>query len=108
MRGNFLPIMFVAVLALAACDKVVSRTPHPSAAYTEKGTQHCDAGPGYCCEYGMSFDGSFGYTCGMKYACDGRQAVTYKVIPETIKYESGKTTKSKNYEVVSVDGPCQD
>lgn len=98
-------IILFALILLAGCDKVVSTTSHPEQAFVEKSTQSCNAGPGYCCEFGYK-GGEMKHYCGMHMSCNGSQPITQRVIPQTVRYESGKVVESRTTQTLSVDGGC--
>lgn len=100
---NLIAAAFLA-LALAGCDKVVSRTP-VGEPYTHTGTQSCSAGPGHCYACGMGMDG-FKCSWDFKYSCPGDQPVTREWQDVEIVYESGKRLVHHESVVISVDGVC--
>lgn len=100
---NLIAVAILA-LALAGCDKVVSRTP-VGEPYNTAGTQSCSKGAGMCYACGMGFDG---YKCnwGFKYNCPGDQPVTNRVQNYAVKRESGEISTAQVSHVISVDGEC--
>lgn len=93
-------------LALAACDKEKSRVAYPEQAQSRQSTQSCSTGPGYCCTYGMGFDGKFDYSCGMKVSCPGSQAIEGVETPVRVTYESGKVRDTSTWVTTKVLEDC--
>lgn len=95
------------ILALAACDSEVSRTYHEDQLFTRNSNESCSKGAGYCCAYGLGFDGKMQYSCDMKHSCPGSRPVFQEVVPYTATLESGKIIHRESVRSSIPTGTCQ-
>lgn len=100
-------IAAMTVLLLAGCfDAPVSHTAIAGTDRVERGTASCSKGIGYCMTCGLGFDGKINCVPGFKFNCQGTQPVTRKVWEVVIRYESGKSKRTTESEILTRDGAC--
>ncbi|MGH7164462.1 MAG: hypothetical protein ACREIS_02925 [Nitrospiraceae bacterium] len=97
-------VSFALLLLLAACGPaevrrdVVSTVP-------ETWTRGCSRA-GFCCAYGLGFNGKWEFSCGMKMTCPGNQTVFGERVTERVLYEDGSDLVFERLRASSY-GNCQ-
>lgn len=97
-------VFLITLLGVVSCDKVVSEKVDVGREYV--GTASC-MGPGFCTDYGYSFNGNLGYKPGFKPFCKGTQAAILQDVWVTKTYKSGTVIPTKRVRVVRTTGSCE-